>query len=99
MTDTVEVSRTLLNLGIGKMVITKASSQATQQTYELINDLIAAVRAETLREVRGVVEGMESLRIVSAADEYFGRDGLWCVDKESLLAALDALAHPEGTDK
>jgi hypothetical protein len=49
----------------------------------------AAVRAETLREVRGVVEKMPKGSTLSVRNEVL----------MEVFSRLDALAHPEGTDK
>ena len=70
--------------------------------------LIASVRAETLREVRGVVDNLTHSR--AHPDDYYysvsicdhserdGRGGYDVyVERTDLLAALDALAQPEGT--
>ena len=68
----------------------KAENEAT------LDRVIVAVRAETLREVRGVVEGQrfeESDEMLTEYEE--GREeGI-----TDILTALDALAHPEGTDQ
>jgi hypothetical protein len=60
----------------------------------------AAVRAETLREVRGAVEGMRPplLTIGTYVSPSLARrnaaQARMCDD---ILSRLDALAHPEGT--
>jgi len=67
-----------------------------------LGDALMAVRAETLREVRGVVEGMPQAVVKfgglqSAMDNpKWGRNGMHeVVSRADTLAALDALAHPE----
>jgi hypothetical protein len=77
---------------------------------ELIDAYRSAVRAETLREVREVVDNLTHSR-AHPQDYYYtlsicdhserdGRGGYDVyVERTDLLTALDALAHPEGTDK
>jgi hypothetical protein len=70
-----------------------------------LDELIAAVRAETLREVRGVVDNLTHSR--AHPDDYYysvsicdhserdGRGGYDVyVERSDILAALDALAQP-----
>ena len=72
---------------------------------ELIDAYRAAVRTETLREVRGVVEGVYAFDydaeygMVAETDlmAKFGPRGDW-LDRDALLAAIDALAQPEGME-
>jgi hypothetical protein len=55
----------------------------------------AAVRAETLREVRGVVEGQ---KYDTSVEGYNGFEAsVFNGAINTALDALDALAHPEGT--
>jgi hypothetical protein len=76
---------------------------------DAIAGVVAAVRAETLREVRGVVDNLTHSR--AHPDDYYysvsicdhserdGRGGYDVyVERTDLLAALDALAQPEGTE-
>jgi hypothetical protein len=63
----------------------------------------AAVRAETLREVRGIIADVKAGGddFADNADEKFGWDQACdCVHNSlALKDTLTALAHPEGTDK
>ncbi len=82
---------------------------------ECVDQYRAAVRAETLREVRGVVEGMRKntevgiipkfgsfpvCKTCHIASMHFDHEGHDCdthnATLDLTLAALDALAHPEG---
>jgi hypothetical protein len=77
----------------------KAENEAT------LDRVIAAVRAETLREVRYEVEKVRQQITTRAAIE-FPRPSAATKDAinalvsltDGILAALDALAQPEGTD-
>jgi hypothetical protein len=68
-----------------------------------LDTLITAVRAETLREVRGVIADVKAggEDFADNADEKFGWDQACdCVHNSlALKDTLDALAHPEGTDQ
>jgi uncharacterized NAD(P)/FAD-binding protein YdhS len=70
---------------------------------EALDALIAAVRAETLREVRGIIADVKAGGddFADNADEKFGWDQACdCVHNSlALKDTLTALAHPEGTDK
>jgi hypothetical protein len=68
-----------------------------------IDELVRAVRAETLREVRGIIADVKAGGddFADNADEKFGWDQACdCVHNSlALKDTLTALAHPEGTDK
>jgi hypothetical protein len=68
-----------------------------------LGDALMAVRAETLREVRGIIADVKAGGddFADNADEKFGWDQACdCVHNSlALKDTLTALAHPEGTDK
>jgi len=68
----------------------KAENEAT------LDRVIAAVRAETLREVRGVVARVECVRC-ETDNPRVPCDCPEVLSRDALLAAIDALAQPEGT--
>jgi hypothetical protein len=70
---------------------------------DAIAGVVAAVRAETLREVRGVIADVKAggEDFADNADEKFGWDQACdCVHNSlALKDTLDALAQPEGSDQ
>jgi hypothetical protein len=61
-----------------------------------MRSIIASVRAETLRELRGVVARVECVRC-ETDNPRVPCDCPEVLSRDALLAAIDALAHPEGT--
>jgi allophanate hydrolase subunit 1 len=64
---------------------------------DAIAGVVAAVRAETLREMREVVEGMPNLAVDIGRHPTLVGVGVDIVHRSDILSRLDALAQPEGT--
>ena len=64
----------------------------------IVDAIVALVRAETLREVRGVVEGLTAMTTKLPYGDAMALNDALDAAEPHILAALDALAQPEGTE-